>query len=188
MQLFLDNASHSSESVEANLSTIFQFIRGTKQYWFLRSSELRCMQREWGTPTLFLTFSCAESESTEIESYLRKVNQIPDNYPVGRLCSGDQLSVSRTFSLRFHALFNTVILKGKVLGKVDHYFSKTEYQAHGVPHYHVVLWIQDAPVIGKDQPKKVLDWIQQRITCRLPEEKINPELHSLDRVPDAQMQ
>ena len=135
------------------------------------------MLREWGT--LFLTFSCAEYELPEIESYLRKVNQVPDSYPVGKLCCKDPLSVSRKFSLTFHALFNTGILKGKDLGQVDHYFFKKEYQVRGAPHYHVALWIRGAPVIGKDQPKKVLDWIQQRITCRLPEEKSNPELHRL---------
>ena len=60
VRLFLDKVSHTDESVEANVSTIFQSIRGTEQYWFLRSSELRCMLREWGTPTLFFIFSCAE--------------------------------------------------------------------------------------------------------------------------------
>ena len=43
VQLFLDKVSHADESVEANVSTIFQSIQGRKQYWFLRSSELRCM-------------------------------------------------------------------------------------------------------------------------------------------------
>ena len=57
VQLFLDKVAQSDESVEANVSTIFQSIRGTKQYWFLRSSELRCMLREWGSPTLFRRFS-----------------------------------------------------------------------------------------------------------------------------------
>ena len=104
---------------------------------------------------------------------------MPESYPVGKLCCEDPISVSRTFSLKFHSMFNTVILKGQVLGKVDHYFFKKEYQTRGAPHYHVVLWLQDAPVIGKDQANQVLDWIQQRITCRIPEEKTNPELNRL---------
>ena len=150
VQLFLDKVSHADESVEANVSTIFQSIRGTKQYWFSRYSELRCMLREWGTPTLFLTFSCAEYESPEIGSYLKKINQVSDSYPVGKLCCEDPISMSRKFSLKFHALFNTVILKGQVFGKVEHYFFKKEYQTRGAPHHHVVLWLQNAPVIGKD--------------------------------------
>ena len=57
---FLDKVSHSDDTVEANISTIFQSTRGSKQYWFLRPSELCCMVREFGPPTLFLTFSCVE--------------------------------------------------------------------------------------------------------------------------------
>ena len=56
---------------------------------------------------------------------------------------------------------------------------KKEYQACGAPHYHVLLWIRDAPVIGVDDPEKVLGWIQEKITCHIPGKESNPELHSL---------
>ena len=56
---------------------MLQSVYGTKQYWFVRKSELRCIIREWGSPTLFLTFSCAEYESPDIENYLTKVNDVP---------------------------------------------------------------------------------------------------------------
>ena len=36
---FLSKVSKSDDNIEANLSTIFQSLRGTKQYWFHRSSE-----------------------------------------------------------------------------------------------------------------------------------------------------
>ena len=77
------------------------------------------------------------------------MNAVPDSYPIGKLCCEDPISVSRKFSLKFHAFFKTVILKGKVLGNVTHYFFKKEYQACGAPHYHAVVWIEGAPVIGK---------------------------------------
>ena len=134
------------------------------------------MLQEWGSPTLFLTFSCAEYDSPDISTYLRKVNSVSDSYPIGRLCCEDPISVSRTFSQKFHAFFNTVILKGRVLGTVTHYFFKKEYQARGAPHYHVVLWIEGAPTIGKDKSEEVLKWIQERISCRIPDENSNPEL------------
>ena len=63
VSMLLDKVSTSDEHLEANLCTMLQSVRGTKQYWFIRQSELRCMIREWGSPTLFLTFSCAEYES-----------------------------------------------------------------------------------------------------------------------------
>ena len=57
-------------------------------------------------------------------------------------------SVSRKFSQKFHDFFETVILKGKALGDVTHHFYKKEYQARGAPHYHILLWIDGAPVAG----------------------------------------
>ena len=67
-----------------------------------------------------------------------------------------------------------MFIKGEVLGCVDHYFWKKEYQTRGAPHFHVLLWIRDAPVIGKDNPDKILAWIQERITCHIPEKESNP--------------
>ena len=141
-------------------------------------SELRCMIREWDSPTLFLTFSCAEYESPDIENYLRKVNDVPPSYNIGKLCTEDPISVSRKFSLKFHS-FQKVLMKGEVLGTVDHFYWKKEYQARGAPHYHVLLWIKDAPVIGQDDPDEVLQWIQERVTCHIPNKDTDPELYNV---------
>jgi len=67
-------------------------------------------------------------------------------------------------------------LQGKVVGKVNHHFVKKEYQSRVVPHYHVLLWIENALVIGRNS--EVLEWIQQRITCCIPDQKSNHELHT----------
>ena len=42
-----------------------------------------------------------------------------------------------------------------------------------------MLWIEGAPLIGKDDPEHVITWIQDKITCHIPNEKSNPELHRL---------
>ena len=177
--MLLEQVNSSDEYLEAHLCTMLQSVRGTKQYWFLRSSELKCMIREFGPPTLFLTFSCAEYESPDITEFVRKVNDAPPKYSVAKLCVEDPVSVSRKYSLKFHAFFREVIMKGQVLGIVDHFYWKKEYQNRGAPHYHVLLWIRDAPVIDRDEPDKVLDFIQERITCSIPDEKASPELHRL---------
>ena len=176
---FLNKVEASDNGLEANLCTMLQSVRGTKQYWFVRHSELRRMIREWNSPTLFLTLSCAEYESTDITTYLKKINKVSSSYDIGKLCTEDPISVSRKFSLNFHAFFHTVIMKGAVLGTVDHFYWKKEYQARGAPHYHILLWIRDAPVIGQDDPDEVLSWIQKRITCHIPDEKTNADLHRL---------
>lgn len=49
----------------------------------------------------------------------------------------------------------------------------------GAPYYHVFLWINKAPVIGADSEITVLRWIQERITCRIPDKESNPQLHHL---------
>ena len=83
--------------------------------------------------------------------------------------------MSREFLQKFYDFFKVVILKGEVLAKVCHYFYK-EYQARGAPHYHILLWIEGAPVAGVDD-EVVLQWIQERITCRILEPTTNSELH-----------
>ena len=44
---------------------------------------------------------------------------------------------------------------------------------------HVLLWIKDASVIGRDDPDVVLSWMQERITCNIPNKRSDCELHSL---------
>ena len=97
---------------------------------------------------------------------------------IARLCPKDPISVSQQFSYKFHDFFNTVIMKWGVLGTVDHYYWK-EYQMRCAPHYHIVLWKRDSPVLGRDSPKKVLSFIQERITCHIPCNKTSPNLHVL---------
>ena len=87
----LSRVQVSDEHLEANLSTMLQSVRGTKQYWFIRQSELRCMIREWGSPTLFLTFSRAEYESPDITEYLRRVNDVSASYDIGKLSTEDPI-------------------------------------------------------------------------------------------------
>ena len=162
--------------LKASLLTVFQSVRGTKQFWFVKKSNVMAIIQEYGSPTLFLTFSCAKYDSPEIEHYLHKMNDVPSKYSILKLCCEDPISVSRKFSQKFHDFFSTVILKGSVLRKVTHFFWKKEYQGRGAPHYHVILWIEDAPVIGRGAPEDVLKWIKSRIRCKIPDEKTNPEL------------
>ena len=176
---FVDGINKSDAGVEANLCTVLQSIRGTKQFWLCRKGDVLAMIREFGCPTLFLTFSCAEYDSVDITRYLRTVNKVPDSYPIERLCTEDPISVSRKFTQKFRDFFTTILLQGEVLGEVTHYFWKKEYQSRGAPHYHVILWIKDAPVIGVDPEDKVTAWIDKRITCHIPDETVSPELHCL---------
>ena len=53
VSMLLDQVNTCDEHLEAHLCTMLQSVCGTKQYWFLRHSELKCMIREWGSPILY---------------------------------------------------------------------------------------------------------------------------------------
>uniref|UniRef100_A0A1X7VIV8 Helitron helicase-like domain-containing protein n=1 Tax=Amphimedon queenslandica TaxID=400682 RepID=A0A1X7VIV8_AMPQE len=59
--------------------------------------------------------------------------------------------------------------KRGVVGKVEQYYVKKEYQMHRAPYYHILLWIENAPVVGIDCPEEVCSFIQDRITCHIPD-------------------
>ena len=130
---FVDGINGSDASIEVNLCTVLQSVRGTKQFWYRQKGDVLAMIREFECPTLFLTFSCAEYDSVEIGRYLRKVNILSHT----KLYTEDPISVSRKFTQKFRDFFSTVLLKGQVLGEVTHYFWKKEYQSRGAPHYHL---------------------------------------------------
>ena len=95
---------------------MLQSVRGSSQYWYRRKVELRCMLREWGPPSLFLTLCCAEYAFADIEEYLRKVNYVPSSYNI-KVCTEDPISVCIKFSEMFHAFFKTIIHKGWCTGQ-----------------------------------------------------------------------
>ena len=82
----------SDDQQEASPFTMLQSVRGTKKYWWAGKSDLKCIVRHWGSPTLFLTFSCAEYEWSDMARYLRKVNNVSPSYDIGRLCTEDPVS------------------------------------------------------------------------------------------------
>ena len=94
---FMAQVDNSREHLESNLCNMLQLLHGTNQYWYLRRSELKCMIAEYGSPTFFLTFSCAEYYPADIKEYLLKVNNVPPSYNIARLCTEDPISVSRQF-------------------------------------------------------------------------------------------
>ena len=59
----------------------------------------------------------------------------------------------------------------------------------GAPHYHILLWTENAPVVGIDRPEEVCSFIQDRITCHIPDSNTSPDLnHLVTKIPNAQVQ
>ena len=82
--MLLEQVNSSDEHLEAHLCTMLQSVHGMKQYWFLRSSELKCMIREFvPLPPPFFSRSVLVSR---YRVFFRKVNDAPPKYNIAKLC------------------------------------------------------------------------------------------------------
>ena len=120
----ITRAESNDYELERNLSTMLRSVRGTKQFWQLKRTEVNAMIRDFGPPSLFLTFSCAVYNSADISAALKLANSLPiDSNPnIPQLCCEDPITVTRLFVSKFQAFFLEVILKGECLGKLSSYY------------------------------------------------------------------
>ena len=65
------------------------------------------------------------------------------------------------------------------MGNVIHYFWRREYQARGVPHIHGKLWIENAPIVGRELDEDVLKFILKYLFCKIPDVLSEPRLHEM---------
>lgn len=62
------------------------------------------------------------------------------------------------------------------LGTVVHFAWRREYQTRGLQHFHILIWVKDAPIIGESSSEKVADIINKHITCKKPDPTSFPTL------------
>ncbi|XP_073975183.1 uncharacterized protein [Rhodnius prolixus] len=182
----LTKVTVNDEQLEQHLINLFSSLRGTKEYWQRRRQELNAMTRDFGAPTFFVTLSCAEYDHSELLQYIVKINKdVPnvEKMSAGELCALDPTSVCRYYHRLIRNMFKFLINDkiNPVLGFVEHYFWRVEYQERGAPHYHMLLWIRDSPGINNDSFEKVADFINTYICARLPDPLESPILHSFVR-------
>ena len=54
-----------------------------------------------------------------------------------------------------------------------------KYQMRGASHYHILLLIENVPVVGINYAEEVCSFIQERITCHIPDSNTSPDLNHL---------
>ena len=59
---------------------------------------------------------------------------------------------------------------------------------HGAPHYHILLWIENAPVVGINCPEEVCSFIQDRITSHIPDSNVARFKFFCNKIPNAHVQ
>ena len=63
---FVDGINSANVGIEANLSTVLQSVRGTKQFWFCQKGDVLAMISEFGCPTLSLMLCTIRLRFTDI--------------------------------------------------------------------------------------------------------------------------
>lgn len=159
-----------NNELEGNLTTIFGRLRNTNQYWLNPRSDIELMITWYGPVTFFLTLSPAEYNWKQLESFLRKINNDTENgKSISALIAHDPVSTSRMIDNEFKAMLEFISADNGPLGKVKHYAWRREYQSRGLQHFHIIIWIDEAPIIGKNSNEEVVNFIAKTITCHLPD-------------------
>ena len=81
------------------------------------------------------------------------------------------VTAARHFQYRLNTFFQ-MFLKSDAhpLGELVDYTIRIEFQARGSPHAHTIWWMKDAPKLGADSDEDVCNFIDQYISCSVPED------------------
>ena len=165
-------------------------VRGTPAYWQVQLYDTLAMLRTYGTPTWFVSLSPAEFMWPEFMQAVGKRNG--HNWSEDDVKSMDWMTkaehfrlnavtVDQMFESRIESFFKDFIQsKAEPLGPVAEYVQKIEFQVRGTPHAHVLIWIKDAPRVGKNTDEEVCNFVDKyingRIPCDIPENEDIREL------------
>ena len=79
------------------------------------------------------------------------------------------ITVVQMFQHRIETFFYECILSNAhPLGHITDYVIQIESQMRGSPHAHCLLWVKDAPEIGKDPDDVVCAFTEKYITAVMP--------------------
>ena len=155
-------------------------IRGSPPYYQRTFYDLLAMIRQLGTPTWFFTLSAADLKWPDmIQTIAKQYGVYYTDDDVAALSFDDKsnwlkcnpVTAARHFQYRLNSLFQGFLKStAKPLREIVDYAIRIEFQARGSPHAHCVIGVKDAPEFGVDNNDAVCDFIDQYITCKLPNE------------------
>lgn len=176
----------NNDKLEGDLTAIFGRLRNTEKFWKKPRNDVNCMTQNYGPATWFLTMSPSEWMWEDLGEYIRQVNGVKmANKTISELVALDPVSTSRFIDNKFHAMLDFITSSDEPLGKIIHYFWHREYQSREAQHFHLMLWVKDAPILYKSSIDEVASFISKYVTCAIPKKDISPTLHQ--RVTSYQM-
>ena len=118
--------------------------------------------RHLGKPSLFITFT-ANPNWSEITSLTRPLNQTASDRPD---------LVARVFNLKVKELLKD-IKERKIFGSYKGLVRTVEYQKRGLPHVHILLFLDPA------RPINTREDIDEVISAEIPSKQNDPVLHEI---------
>lgn len=166
------------DELEGDLMAIFSRLQNTEQYWKKPRSDVAWMTRHYGPATWFLTISPSEWMWTDLADYIKEING-PDvkNKSTSELIAMDPVASSRFIDIKFKSMLDFRTSPEAPLGEIVHYFWRREYQARGLQHFHLMLWVKNAPILRESSVEEVASFISKYVTCALPDKNVSPTLH-----------
>ena len=164
------------------INSVLKNLPTQKEFWHDIKTKVEAMVFEFGAPTFWATFSPGEYDDEDMLKYLRERNSdLPgvENMTVSQLICKDPILASTYLQTKFDALLKYMLSKANPIGKIKHHFVRTEYQTRLMPHFHCIFWIEDAPLIGQNSDKEVLDFIGKHISCKMPNPNQDPIMYGL---------
>ncbi|EGT48478.1 hypothetical protein CAEBREN_00364 [Caenorhabditis brenneri] len=154
-----------------SLSTVFNKVRGFRQFWSVVKKRLMFYVAKYGNPTFFVTLNPNVEEWRDLHSiYTKHCGHCVDGNNIRAVINADPVPFSRYWRTRVNVFLKNVILaKGGPLGNVSHYFIRTEYQQRGLQHAHCLFWCSDKPERGANQ-EVIRAYLDEHITARMPED------------------
>ena len=164
----------------------FESLRGSPAYWKRTMNDLFAMIRQLGLPTFFVTFSSGELSTRwpEVVKLIerQKGNDChkPNYDQRCEILRSNPVFAVKHFDYRVKEFFKQVIRSPEQpLGNVTDSFIRLEFQQRGAPHIHCLLWVENAPVFDQDDDETVTAFVDRYISCKLPDESEDPELHEM---------
>ncbi|XP_029655167.1 uncharacterized protein LOC115228835 [Octopus sinensis] len=149
---------------DGNVSNVGQMVilpssfTGGPRYMHERTQDAMTYVRNYGTPDLFITFTCNP-----------KWPEISDNIFVGQKVEYRQDIIARVFKQKVDKMID-LLCKGQIFGKTRCHMYTVEWQKRGLPHVHILVWL-----VTKIRPTEIDDCIR----AELPNPNEDRELYEI---------
>ena len=158
----LSRREHTGENIGQKVILPSSFT-GSPRYMINNYHDAMTICRRYGNPDLFITFTC----NVKWPEILRDLQNIP-----GYKAEDRPDLVVRVFNQKLKSLISYV-KSGVPFGKVDAHVSTIEFQKRGLPHSHMLFWLQK-----KNKCYTATD-IDSIISAEIPDKLVDPKLYDI---------